>query len=86
MQQIQSRISPKYQTVVPAQIRKLLNLKAGDRLNWRLVQTATEAKIITEPVTKDWAKYTRGLGKDIWQNIDVHKYIQNLRKEWVKQK
>lgn len=86
MQQIQSTISQKYQTVVPAQVRKLLNLKAGDRLIWRLVQTPDKPKILTEPVPKNWAKYTRGLGKDIWQNINIDRYIQSLRQEWVKQK
>lgn len=86
MQQIQSTISPKYQTVVPAPVRKLLNLKAGDRLIWRLVQTSTQPKVIAEPLPKNWAKYTRGLGKDIWQDIDIDKYIQSLRQEWPEQK
>lgn len=24
----------------------------------------------------------RGLGKEIWQDIDVHEYIEQLRSEW----
>lgn len=86
MQQIQSKISQKYQIVVPAQVRKLLNLKAGDRLIWRFIQTSTQPMVLTEPVPKNWAKYTRGLGKDIWEKVDIDKYIQNLRQEWPKQK
>lgn len=86
MQQIQSIISPKYQTVVPASIRKLLNLKAGDKIVWRMIYTSSQPKVIAEPMPKSWAKYTRGLGRNIWQNIDIDKYIENLRKEWEKQK
>ena len=26
-----------------------------------------------------WAKYTRGLGKEIWNNIDIDQYIRELR-------
>lgn len=82
MQQIQSTISPKYQTVIPAALRKMLNLKAGDRLIWRLIQTVGQPKILTEPLPKNWAQYTKGLGKDIWSNVDIDKYIESLRKEW----
>lgn len=86
MQQIQSTISPKYQIVVPAKIRKLLNLKAGDRIIWRLIQTQTQPKVLAEPMPKNWAKYARGLGKNIWQNVDIDRYIQNLRQEWEQTK
>lgn len=31
---------------------------------------------------KNWAEYSRGLGKEIWQDIDVDTYIKDLRDEW----
>ncbi len=84
MQQIQSLISPKYQTVIPAKIRQRLNLKAGDKLIWKVIKTGNQPKIIAEPEPKNWAKYTRGLGKNIWQRTNIDKYIENLRSEWSK--
>lgn len=86
MQQIQSIISPKYQTVIPAQIRRVLQLKAGERLLWHVIQTDTTPKIIAEPIPKSWANYARGLGKALWQNVDINTYIKNLRSQWQNQK
>jgi hypothetical protein len=36
------------------------------------------------PTTKTSAKITQlaGLGKEMWQQVDVEKYIQDLRDEW----
>jgi len=41
-----------------------------------------QLKIITEPEPKNWAKYTRGLGKNIWKKVNIDEYIKNLRSEW----
>jgi len=82
MQQTQSLISSKYQTVIPVKIRRRLNLKAGDRLIWKIISVGNQLKIITEPEPKNWAKYTRGLGKNIWKKVNIDEYIKNLRSEW----
>lgn len=84
MEQKQSTISSRYQTVIPAYIRQKLNLTAGKKLIWRLIYVSGNPKIIAEPEPKSWAKYTRGLGKKIWQNINIEEYIKNLRQEWQK--
>jgi AbrB family looped-hinge helix DNA binding protein len=84
MQSIQSLISSKYQTVIPTKIRQRLNLKAGDKLIWKVIKTGNQPKIIAEPEPKNWAKHTRGLGKNIWQRTNIDKYIENLRSEWSK--
>ncbi|OGK24774.1 hypothetical protein A3D76_06905 [Candidatus Roizmanbacteria bacterium RIFCSPHIGHO2_02_FULL_37_9b] len=85
MRQAQSTISPKYQTVVPKKVRKLLHLKAGDRIIWTVILTQTRPTVIAEPLPKKWSAHTRGLGKNIWKNVDIDKYIESLRKEWVEQ-
>lgn len=84
METTQSLISPKYQTVIPAKIRRRLNLKKGDKLIWRVISVGNQPKIITEPEPKDWAAHTRGLGKNLWQKVDIEEYINNLRAEWLK--
>lgn len=82
MQQIQSVISPKFQTVVPSVVRRQLNLKAGDTLLWRTVQTNHVVGVIAEPMPKNWSVYSRGLGKHIWENTNIDDYIKTLRDEW----
>jgi AbrB family looped-hinge helix DNA binding protein len=83
MKQTQSTISSKHQVVVPAAVRRALNLKAGDTLNWRVIKTKTsQTKAIAEPLPDDWAEHTRGLGQAIWQEVDIDTYINELRQEW----
>lgn len=89
MAQIQSdnfmyntRISSRNQTVVPAKVRKALKLNVGDTIFWRLIRLENSIKVIAEPKPISWANYTRGLGKQIWKNVDIKNYIKNLRQEW----
>lgn len=77
-----TRVSKRNQTVVPAKIRRALRIKSGDQLSWRLIPSEKQPKILVEPKPKDWAQYTRGLGKKVWENIDADKYLQTLRQEW----
>jgi len=84
MQQIQSTLSSRYQTVVPADVRKVLRLEAGDKILWRLVRTGGAVKAVAEPRPKSWAAYSLGLGKAIWEKTNIDQYIQQLRDEWNK--
>jgi len=82
MQQTLSTLSSKYQIVVPAKVRRELGVDAGDTIVWQVVQTGNQKKVIAEVKPKNWTKHTRGLGKDIWKDIDIDHYIKNLRAEW----
>jgi bifunctional DNA-binding transcriptional regulator/antitoxin component of YhaV-PrlF toxin-antitoxin module len=83
----QSTISSKNQVVIPADIRKALGLKAGDTLNWQIIAStpSNKPKVIAEPSPQNWADYTRGLGEEVWHDIDIDTYIKNLRDEWQSQ-
>jgi len=72
------KVSSKYQIVIPREARKNLNLKAGDKL---IVKTNNE-KIIIYPQPKSYAKYSLGLGKEIWQGIDAAEYVRKERETW----
>lgn len=85
MKLIQSVLSQKYQTVVPSSIRRTMGLRAGDKILWRVDHHGKYAKAIAEPAPKDWAAYTRGLGKDLWASVDIGQYINELRDEWQRQ-
>lgn len=84
MKNIQSIISSKYQVVIPAEIRKKLNIKPGAKLIWRIINLSRQPKIIAEPVPKSWSKYSRGLGQNIWKMVDIKQYIEDLRSQWEK--
>jgi len=82
MSQAQSTISSKNQVVVPATIRRDLNLQAGDTIIWQTVRVGQQKRILASPRPKNWAKYMRGLGKHVWAGVDINQYIRDLRQEW----
>ena len=72
------KVSSKYQIVIPREAREKLDLKAGDKL----IIKANNEKIIIYPQPKNYAKYSLGLGKEIWQGIDATEYVKRERETW----
>jgi len=72
------KVSSKYQIVIPRDARERLNLKVGDKL----IIKANNEKIIIYPQPKSYAKYSLGLGKEIWQGIDATEYVRKERQTW----
>ena len=73
-----TKVSSKYQIVIPRDAREKLNLKVGDKL---IIKSNNE-KIIIYPQPKSYAKYALGLGKEIWQGIDATEYVRKEREAW----
>ena len=83
MMNIQStKLSCRNQTVIPRKVRKALNLRSGDRINWHIVYQGDKPIVYADTQSLGFAKQTRGLGKHLWEGIDIATYIDNLRKEW----
>ena len=72
------KVSSKYQIVIPREVREKINLKSGDRL----IIKANNDKIVIYPKPKNYAKYSLGLGKEIWQDIDATEYVKKERETW----
>jgi len=72
------KVSSKYQIVIPREVRDKLNLKVGDKL----IIKANNEKIIIYLQPKSYAKYSLGLGKKIWQDIDATEYVRKERQTW----
>ena len=75
------KVSSKYQIVIPLEVRKKINLKSGDRL----IIKANNEKIIIYLQPKNYAKYSLGLGKEIWKGIDATEYVRKERETWKSQ-
>ena len=72
------KLSTKHQIVIPGEVRKQLGLSAGDRL---LVEVHGKT-IVLVPWPKDYARYARGLHKEVWEGVDAVAYVRNERKGW----
>lgn len=78
MQQV--TVGPKYQIVIPKEVRKKLNgLKPGAKVMVKKINADT-ITIKTNP--KNWLERTRGIAKEAWKGIDTTKYLNDLRNEW----
>lgn len=74
--------SSRNQTVVPKNVRKALNLRAGDMLYWHVTYRDKKPVIIVGQQPKSITEYARGLGKHLWDGINLTTYIDTLRNEW----
>ncbi|MBI3335699.1 MAG: AbrB/MazE/SpoVT family DNA-binding domain-containing protein [Candidatus Portnoybacteria bacterium] len=74
----QSKISSKYQLVLPKEVRKKLGLSKGSRLSFY----ATKRWAILLPYPEDWTEHGWGLGKRVWKGIDPLEYIRQERVSW----
>ncbi|MGH9199431.1 MAG: AbrB/MazE/SpoVT family DNA-binding domain-containing protein [Acidimicrobiia bacterium] len=72
------RVSSKNQIALPAEARRQLNIKSGDTLIVEVV--GGQIVLIQEP--KDWAAFMEGLGKEVWEGVNPHEYIDELRGPW----
>lgn len=82
MPYIQSILSSKNQVVIPSEVRKALNITSGDKIVWSVARISDRPKAIAEPVSKNWSKAAKGLGKNLWKKVSIENYIKDLRNEW----
>ena len=74
------KLSSKNQIVVPAAVRRRLNLKQGASL---IVYPVDENSAVLSKQPASYAESLRGLGKEVWQKLEgSEKYLQNERNSW----
>lgn len=72
------KVSSRNQIAVPAEVRKELGIKPGDRL----LVTVRDGQIIMTREPDDWIEHTRGLGHEIWDDVDPVEYVHSEREAW----
>jgi AbrB family looped-hinge helix DNA binding protein len=72
------KVSSKHQIAVPADVRRRLDVDAGDYL---LVEVQ-DGVIILIPEPTDAVGELRGLGREIWEDVDVQAYVDGERDGW----
>lgn len=75
-----TKISDKYQVVIPKILREQLLLKRGQKL----ITYILDSHIIMIPESKNYTESMAGLGKEIWRGIDPIEYVRKERQEWEK--
>ena len=79
LQIVSTTVSRANQTAVPSLVRKILKVKKGDKLIWSINKNTKAVQVKTQ--IKDLGTYMSGLGKDIWEGVDVEEYIREGRQD-----
>jgi AbrB family looped-hinge helix DNA binding protein len=69
------KVSKRYQIVVPAIARQTLNIQSGDRL----LVDIQDGMLILMPQPENYTRHLAGLHKEVWERIDIQKYIDEER-------
>ena len=75
-----TKMSSRGQIVIPQAIRKALELHVGTEFLISLEGN----RLILEPV-KSFTDALRGLGKEVWQDVDATAYVNTEREAWEDQ-
>ena len=76
-----TKVSHKFQVVIPKEIRELLCISKGDTLE--VYAKDHEVIMKKSDVKKPFSlRELRGLGKEIWEDVDVEDYIKKERDSW----
>ena len=68
-------VSSKFQVVTPKNARDILGLKAGDKLIFDYRDGVVA--LLARPA--DFVDFMRGLGSEVWQEVDVPRYLRGER-------
>jgi AbrB family looped-hinge helix DNA binding protein len=77
---VKSKITSKYQTTIPREIRDRLNLSVSDLIEWKIEKD----KILVEPVNKPFLKYKGSIkikSGNIKEDIIKARRIRVLKKK-----
>lgn len=72
------KVSSKHQIAVPAAVRRRLAIDSGDHL----VVEIQDGVIVLIPEPKDPVEELKGLGREIWEDVDIQDYIDQERDAW----
>jgi AbrB family looped-hinge helix DNA binding protein len=79
MKAISAKLSSRYQMVLPKEARHALGLQAGDVV--LVIIEGDSVRLVPRPAS--YAKYTRGLGKEVWASLGgAEAFLAEERASW----
>ena len=65
---------------IPKEIIEMSGLKPGAEIIWMFDEETRQILLMEKP--ENFAKALRGMGKEMWQKVEVNDYIQEERNSW----
>ena len=73
------KVNFRNQITLPKSTREKLNIKAGDRL----LVDVQDGIMVLIPQPESYSNHFQGLHFEIWNTVDVEKYINGERNAWT---
>ncbi len=75
-----TRISDKFQVVIPKTVRQKLGLREGQELN---AYALKDGVLLTPKTRRRWPDDYIGSERDIWNSINLDEYLEEERNSWA---
>ena len=73
------KVNANYQITLPRTVREKLNINAGDRL----IVDVQDGIMVLIPEPGRYTESLRALQREIWEDVDVKKYLDGERNAWT---
>jgi AbrB family looped-hinge helix DNA binding protein len=78
MPNLSIKVNTRNQITIPKRVREKLNIKVGDHL---LVDVQGNIMVLL-PKAANYTDHLHGLYSEIWNNIDIEKYLNDEHEAW----
>ena len=75
-----SKLNKDRSVKIPEEILRKAGLKPGTEIIWLYDEGTGQILLMEKP--DNFAKAMKGLGKEVWQDIDINEYVKEERKSW----
>jgi hypothetical protein len=75
-----SKLDKDMNTRIPKEIIESAGLKPGIEIIWMFDEDTRQILLMEKP--ENFAKALRGMGKEMWEKVEVNEYIQEERNTW----
>jgi AbrB family looped-hinge helix DNA binding protein len=72
------KVNTKYRITLPSAVVEELNIRKGDNL----LMDVQDGMAVLMPCPKRYADHLQGLHGEIWEGVDIQKYLNGEREAW----
>jgi AbrB family looped-hinge helix DNA binding protein len=76
------KMSSQGQITLPKSVREKVAAEAGTEFMISVVEDERMPLVKLYPKPKNWVDWTLGMDKDVWEDVDVDKWLRKERDSW----
>ena len=76
--QVAVKLGNRSQLIIPKKLRDELGIGPGKEVLLQIVG----GSLVVKPRPRSYSQYMRGLGKEIWSDIEATEYVKREREAW----